>query len=322
MKTNIGEMLKELRRQKGATQEELAAQLNVSGQSVSKWETGQANPDVTYIPFIAEFFGVSIDTLFNCREAMTNAEYSRQSGMISDDPASVVEMWESLHMKYPNDCRVEKELIAALCARGGLALFDKIFYHAARLMRANQDRNIEDEVLRSLRSFMEQAIQAANTAAVPGSVQNTAQVQDIPDKLNQQEIDWYIAGQRRRPQKPAGKNALIVDDAPIMLHMQKSLLEREGYNVIGTAGNGAEGVAKVSELKPDFVLMDIGMPEMNGIDATRSITESNPGVSVIIVSARRGRENVRLAAQAGAADFVAKPFQNSRLLEAIDRLYA
>ena len=79
-----------------------------------------------------------------------------------------------------------------------------------------------------------------------------------------------------------GKNILICDDAAFMRMMIKDILTKNGYNVVGEAENGLIGVEKYTELKPDLVLMDITMPEMDGINALKKIKEKDPGASIIM----------------------------------------
>ena len=113
------------------------------------------------------------------------------------------------------------------------------------------------------------------------------------------------------------KNVLICDDAAFMRMMIKDILTKNGYNVVGEAENGAKGVEKYTELKPDLVLMDITMPEMDGIAALKAIKASDPGACVIMCSAMGQQAMVIESIQAGARDFIVKPFQKDRVIEAI-----
>ncbi|MGN0156658.1 MAG: response regulator, partial [Lachnospiraceae bacterium] len=81
------------------------------------------------------------------------------------------------------------------------------------------------------------------------------------------------------------KNILICDDAAFMRMMIKDILTKNGYNVVGEAENGAKGVEKYNELKPDLVLMDITMPEMDGIQALKAIKAADSNALVIMCSA-------------------------------------
>ena len=116
------------------------------------------------------------------------------------------------------------------------------------------------------------------------------------------------------------KNILICDDAAFMRMMIKDILTKNGYNVVGEAENGAKGVEKFNELKPDLVLMDITMPEMDGIQALKKIKEMDPNASVIMCSAMGQQAMVIEAIQSGAMDFIVKPFQAERVLEAVKKV--
>ena len=116
------------------------------------------------------------------------------------------------------------------------------------------------------------------------------------------------------------KNILICDDAAFMRMMIKDILTKNGYNVVGEAENGAKGVEKYNELKPDLVLMDITMPEMDGIAALKAIKANDPGASVIMCSAMGQQAMVVESIQAGAKDFIVKPFQRDRVIEAIKKV--
>jgi len=117
-----------------------------------------------------------------------------------------------------------------------------------------------------------------------------------------------------------GARVLIVDDAMFMRRMIGDILRKEGYEICGEAENGAEAVQKYQELKPDLVTMDIIMPDMSGIDAVREIMKIDPDAKVLMVSAMGYQSLVVEAIQAGAKDFVVKPFQPSRVLEAVQRI--
>ena len=116
------------------------------------------------------------------------------------------------------------------------------------------------------------------------------------------------------------KNILISDDAAFMRMMIKDILTKNGYNVVGEAENGARAVEKYNELKPDLVLMDITMPEMDGIQALKKIKENDPSALVIMCSAMGQQAMVIESIQAGAKDFIVKPFQADRVLEAVKKV--
>ncbi|MCI8381787.1 MAG: response regulator [Lachnospiraceae bacterium] len=116
------------------------------------------------------------------------------------------------------------------------------------------------------------------------------------------------------------KNVLICDDAAFMRMMIKDILSKNGYNVAGEAENGARAVEKYAEVKPDLVLMDITMPEMDGIQALKKIKEGDPGAKIIMCSAMGQQAMVIESIQAGAKDFIVKPFQADRVLEAVKKV--
>ena len=116
------------------------------------------------------------------------------------------------------------------------------------------------------------------------------------------------------------KNILICDDAAFMRMMIKDILTKNGYTVAGEAENGAKAVEKYAEIKPDLVLMDITMPEMDGIQALKKIRENDPKASVIMCSAMGQQAMVIESIQSGAKDFIVKPFQADRVLEAVRKV--
>ena len=116
------------------------------------------------------------------------------------------------------------------------------------------------------------------------------------------------------------KNILICDDAAFMRMMIQDILTKNGYNVVGEAENGKIAVDKYSELSPDLVLLDITMPEMDGIGALKAIKEKDPNACVIMCSAMGQQAMVIEAIQSGAKDFIVKPFQAERVLEAVKKV--
>ena len=116
------------------------------------------------------------------------------------------------------------------------------------------------------------------------------------------------------------KNILVCDDAAFMRMMIKDILTKNGYNVAGEAENGAKAVEKYNELKPDLVLMDITMPEMDGIQALKKIKEGDPGAMVIMCSAMGQQAMVIESIQSGAKDFIVKPFKPERILKTVTGL--
>ena len=115
------------------------------------------------------------------------------------------------------------------------------------------------------------------------------------------------------------KRILIVDDAAFMRMMIKDILTKNGYEIVGEAQDGAQAVEKYKELAPDLITMDITMPEMDGITALKEIRKINPNATIIMCSAMGQQAMVIDAIQAGAKDFIVKPFQADRVLEAIQK---
>jgi two-component system chemotaxis response regulator CheY len=113
---------------------------------------------------------------------------------------------------------------------------------------------------------------------------------------------------------------LVCDDAIFMRTMISDILTQAGYEVIGEAETGSQAVQKYRDLKPDLVTMDIVMPDMSGIEAVREICKEDPDARILMCSAMGQQALVVEAIQAGAKDFVVKPFQPSRVLEAVQRL--
>lgn len=116
------------------------------------------------------------------------------------------------------------------------------------------------------------------------------------------------------------KRILIVDDAAFMRMMLKDILTKNGYIVVGEAENGSVAIDKFKELKPDLVTMDITMPEMDGITALKEIRKIDPNAKVIMCSAMGQQAMVIESIQAGARDFIVKPFQPERVMEAISKV--
>lgn len=112
---------------------------------------------------------------------------------------------------------------------------------------------------------------------------------------------------------------MIVDDAAFMRMTLKNILSQAGYEVVGEAADGVEATARYKELNPDLVTMDITMPNMDGIAATKEIKKLNPNAKVVMCSAMGQQSMVLEAIQAGAADFIVKPFQPDRVLEAMKK---
>ena len=115
------------------------------------------------------------------------------------------------------------------------------------------------------------------------------------------------------------KNILICDDAAFMRMMIKDILTKNGYTIVGEAENGQKAVEKYNETKPDLVMMDITMPEMDGIQALKKIKATDPTAAIIMSSAMGQQAMVIESIQSGAKDFIVKPFQPDRVLEAVKK---
>jgi two-component system chemotaxis response regulator CheY len=117
-------------------------------------------------------------------------------------------------------------------------------------------------------------------------------------------------------------SVLIADDAAFMRMMIKNILSEAGYEIVGEAENGSVAVSKYKELKPDLTTMDITMPEMDGLAALKEIRGLNPEARVVMCSAMGQQTMVIESIQAGARDFIVKPFQPDRVLEAVQKALA
>lgn len=112
---------------------------------------------------------------------------------------------------------------------------------------------------------------------------------------------------------------MVVDDAAFMRMMLKDILTKGGHEVIGEAENGLKAVDRYKELAPELVLMDITMPEMDGIGAVKQIKAIDPNAKIIMCSAMGQQAMVLESIQAGARDFIVKPFQADRIIEAVSK---
>jgi len=113
---------------------------------------------------------------------------------------------------------------------------------------------------------------------------------------------------------------LITDDAAFMRMMLKDILTKGGYEIVGEAVNGNEAIEKYNQFKPDLVTMDITMPICDGITALKQIMASDPTAKVVMCSAMGQQAMVIESIQSGAKDFIVKPFQPQRVLEAVKKL--
>ena len=115
---------------------------------------------------------------------------------------------------------------------------------------------------------------------------------------------------------------LVVDDAAFMRKMVGDALVKGGHEVVGEAGNGVEAIAQFQELKPDLMTLDITMPEKDGLAALAEIVAADPSARVVMCSALGQESKVLEAIKLGAKDFVVKPFQPARVIEAVGKALA
>jgi len=117
------------------------------------------------------------------------------------------------------------------------------------------------------------------------------------------------------------KTVLVVDDSAVMRLMLKSILARNGYEIVGEAANGRAGVKKYKELNPDLVTMDVTMNEMNGIEALSRIMGHDPEAKVVMVSSMGQEVIVRDAIMLGAKGFIIKPFDEKQMVEILGKIF-
>ena len=113
---------------------------------------------------------------------------------------------------------------------------------------------------------------------------------------------------------------LIADDASFMRQMIREIIEPEGHEVVGEATNGIEAIDLFNELSPDLVTMDIVMPKRSGIDAVKAILAEHPTACVVMCSALGQETLVMEALQAGARDFIVKPFKPDSVISTIAKM--
>lgn len=113
---------------------------------------------------------------------------------------------------------------------------------------------------------------------------------------------------------------LLVDDAKFMRMMLREILRDAGYEVVAEANNAKEAIKIYQEVKPDLVTMDIIMPGMSGLEAAREIIKLDPKAKIIMVSAMGQQELVKESLDAGASDFVVKPFVLDEVLEKVRKV--
>jgi two-component system chemotaxis response regulator CheY len=113
---------------------------------------------------------------------------------------------------------------------------------------------------------------------------------------------------------------LVVDDAAFMRMMLKNILTANGHEVVGEAEDGLQSIDRYEQLKPDLVTMDIVMPQLNGIDATKMIVQSYPEAKIIMCTAIGQQGIVLEAMKAGAKGYIVKPFQAPKVVDEINKV--
>ena len=113
---------------------------------------------------------------------------------------------------------------------------------------------------------------------------------------------------------------LIADDASFMRQMIREIIEPDGFEVVGEATDGIEAAELYEQLRPDIVTMDIVMPKRSGIDAVKDIVERSPDACVVMCSALGQETLVMEALQAGARDFIVKPFRPDNVLDTLQKV--
>ncbi len=116
------------------------------------------------------------------------------------------------------------------------------------------------------------------------------------------------------------KRALVVDDSPYIQKELTKILERHGCEVVATASNGLEAVKKYKELKPDFVTLDLVMPQMGGIQTLVLLRKIDPQATVIMVSSMSSKDKIVECAKAGARHYILKPFEEEKVVEVLNKV--
>jgi two-component system, chemotaxis family, chemotaxis protein CheY len=113
---------------------------------------------------------------------------------------------------------------------------------------------------------------------------------------------------------------LIIDDAKFMRMTLSNILKKANHEIVGEGENGKEAVELYRALRPDVVTLDITMPIMNGLEAVKAIKQEDPNAKIIICSAMGQQKMVVEAIEAGALDFIVKPFDEPRVIDAVNRV--
>jgi two-component system chemotaxis response regulator CheY len=170
-------------------------------------------------------------------------------------------------------------------------------------------------------------VQDMPTSAVwgmPGIIARSNLVEQVLplEAIGQQLVAAVTVSRRASGRIGAGKKVLIVDDAVVMRMMIKNILTKNGFEVVGEAENGSLAVQKYRALQPDIVTMDMVMPYMDGISAVKAIVAEFPNAKIIMCTSMGQQELVVQAIQAGAKSFITKPFQPTKIVEAVEKVLA
>ncbi|OQW51146.1 MAG: two-component system response regulator [Proteobacteria bacterium SG_bin7] len=112
-------------------------------------------------------------------------------------------------------------------------------------------------------------------------------------------------------------NILIVDDAPFIRELIEQIVTKEGWTVVGQAENGKQAISMATEKNPDVIVMDLIMPEMSGLDATREILNNNPDAKIIACSTVNDQNLIMRALDAGCVNYITKPFEREKIVKVI-----
>lgn len=116
------------------------------------------------------------------------------------------------------------------------------------------------------------------------------------------------------------KRAMVVDDSPYIQKQLMKILENHGCEVVATASNGLEAIKKYKELKPDFVTLDLVMPQMGGIQTLVLLKKIDPGALVIMVSSMSAKDKIMECAKAGASHYILKPFEEDKVVAVLNKI--
>jgi two-component system, chemotaxis family, chemotaxis protein CheY len=142
------------------------------------------------------------------------------------------------------------------------------------------------------------------------------------DNTNKYVFKYIYRNENSMKNEAAVPRIMIVDDMPDVRSTLKRILTHEGYNIAGEAEDGGEAVVMAKELKPDLIIMDYMMHEMNGIEATKILKAENPYIKVIIYTGEPAPSLVAECIKAGASNFIPKPVDRNHLLLLVKNLCA